>query len=79
MNVGAQRIGERYVTFGFTGCADILGQLRDGRFLAVECKAPNRGSATAEQAEFLRLVASNGGVAILARCVADIYTGDLAL
>ena len=38
MNSGAARMGSRYVRFGFKGCPDVLGQLRDGRLLGVEVK-----------------------------------------
>lgn len=40
MNSGAARIGNKFVKFALTGCADVLGQLRDGRLLGVEVKAP---------------------------------------
>jgi hypothetical protein len=76
MNTGAYKDGERFIRYGFKGCADILGQLRDGRLLAVECKAAG-GNLTEDQAEFLRTVAGNGGVAIVARCVEDVMTGGL--
>lgn len=39
MNSGAARIGGRFVRFGWTGCPDLLGQLKDGRLLGVEVKA----------------------------------------
>lgn len=54
-NSGVARIGGRFVRFGWPGCSDVLGQLKDGRLLAVECKAP-KGKATGEQAQFLSLV-----------------------
>lgn len=36
MNSGAAKIGNRFIRFGFAGCPDVLGQLRDGRMLGVE-------------------------------------------
>lgn len=39
MNCGAAKIGSRFVRFGWKGCPDVLGQLKDGRFLGVEVKA----------------------------------------
>lgn len=39
MNSGAARIGARFVRFGFKGCPDVLGQLRDGLLLGVAVKA----------------------------------------
>lgn len=37
-NSGVARMGGRFVRFGWPGCSDVLGQLKDGRLLAVECK-----------------------------------------
>jgi hypothetical protein len=78
MNTGSYKDGERFIRYGFPGLSDIIGQTKDGRFLAVECKAPGGGNATEQQAAFLRTVAGNGGVAILARCVGDVFTGELS-
>lgn len=62
---------DRWIKFAFPGCSDLLGQMRDGRFLAIEVKAPGR-YATPQQRAFLARVASAGGVAILARCIEDV-------
>lgn len=43
------------------GLPDIIGQLRDGRFFAIEAKRPGE-KPTPEQAEFLALVRESGGV-----------------
>ena len=43
MNSGAAKIGKRFVRFGWKGCPDVIGQLRDGRLIGVEVKSP-RGS-----------------------------------
>lgn len=40
--IGAARIGSRFVRFGFKGCPDVLGQLKDGRLLGVEVKTKTR-------------------------------------
>lgn len=56
---------ERRIQYAFKGCADILGQLVDGRFLAIECKS-QKGRARPLQADFLEAVRMNKGVAILA-------------
>lgn len=61
----------QWMRFGFVGCPDVLGQLRDGRVLAVECKRPS-GVATLAQIAFLDCVAANGGVALVARSVDDV-------
>ena len=36
MNSGAAKVGGRFIRFGWPGCPDVLGQLKDGRLLAVE-------------------------------------------
>ena len=46
MNSGAVRIGGRFVRFGWKGCPDVLGQLKDGRLIGVEVKAPKGRAAT---------------------------------
>ena len=70
-NTGAIKVGDRFVRFGWRGCSDILGQLKDGRLLAVECKAP-AGRLTTEQAAFLDLVRRHGGIAFAARNCRDV-------
>lgn len=64
-NTGAAKVGGRFIRFGWRGCSDLLGMLKDGRLLAVEVKAP-KGKLKAEQAEFLSLVRRFGGVAFVA-------------
>lgn len=64
------RMGRRFVRFGWKGCSDLLGMMRDGRLLAVECKAA-KGKMRAEQAGFLPLVRRFGGVAFLAHGCRD--------
>ena len=71
MNSGATRIGTRWVKFGFTGCPDVLGQLRDGRLLGVEVKSPT-GKLRPEQAVFLDRIRGAGGVAFMARDLRDL-------
>ena len=44
------------------GVSDIIGQLRDGRFFAIEVKRPGE-KPTPEQSEFLSLVNDAGGIA----------------
>jgi len=71
MNSGAARMGARFVRFGFKGCPDVLGQLRDGRLLGVEVKAKT-GRLRPEQAIFLDRVRGAGGVAFIARDLRDV-------
>lgn len=70
-NSGAYKDGVRFIRYGWPGCSDILGQLKDGRFLAVEVKAP-KGRLRPEQALFLKQVLAAGGVAFVARNAADV-------
>lgn len=71
MNSGAVRMGARFVRFGFVGCPDVLGQLRDGRLLGVEVKAP-KGKLRPEQSIFLERVRCAGGVAFVARDLREL-------
>jgi len=77
MNTGAGRLVQRdgrpghFVRFAFRGCSDVVGQLTDGRFLAVEVKRPG-GRLTASQAAFLELVRDNGGLAFVATSADDV-------
>lgn len=65
------RAGTRWVQSGFVGCADIIGQLTDGRFLAIECKSVS-GKLTNEQQVFLDVVNNAHGVGFVARSVDDV-------
>jgi len=71
MNSGAAKIDNRFIRFGFTGCPDVLGQLRDGRLLGVEVKSPT-GKLRREQSVFLDRVRGAGGVAFVARDRRDV-------
>ena len=71
MNSGAVRMGARFVRFGWPGCPDVLGQLKDGRLLGVEVKGPT-GKLRPAQAVFLDRVRAAGGVAFMARDLRDV-------
>lgn len=71
MNSGAAHLGGRFIRFGFKGCPDVLGLLRDGRFLACEVKAA-AGRLRPEQAVFLALVQQHGGISFVARNALDV-------
>lgn len=71
MNSGAVKIGKRFVRFGWKGCPDVLGQLKDGRLLGVEVKAP-KGKLRPEQAIFLERIRCAGGVAFVAMDCRDV-------
>ena len=65
-NSGAVRVGGRFVRFGWPGCPDVLGQLTDGRLLAVEVKAA-KGRTSPEQVACLERINRAGGLAFVAR------------
>jgi hypothetical protein len=71
MNTGAAKVEGRFIRFGFKGCPDVLGQLKDGRFLGVEVKA-QAGRLRPEQTLFLGRIRSAGGVAFVARDLRDV-------
>jgi hypothetical protein len=77
MNTGAGQLlrlngASQFIRFGFKGQPDILGQLRDGRLLAIEVKRPS-GVVSPEQQAFLSRASENGAVAFVARSVADVW------
>jgi hypothetical protein len=59
------------ISFGKVGSSDILGVLDDGRFLAIELKAP-KGAPTPAQLIFLAEVSMRGGLAFIATCAEDV-------
>ena len=71
MNTGAAKVEGRFIRFGFKGCPDVLGQLKDGRLLGVEVKA-KAGRLRPEQALFLERIRGAGGVAFVARDCRDV-------
>lgn len=71
MNSGAAKVGGRFIRFGFRGCPDVRGQLRDGRLLGVEVKSQT-GRLRPEQSIFLERSRGAGGVAFMARDLRDV-------
>lgn len=64
----------RPVAMNIPGCADLIGWVAvNGRavFLAIECKTPS-GRIRESQAAFLGALTRMGGIAIVARSVADV-------
>ena len=55
------------------GCSDILGQLKDGRLLAVECKRPKGGKLSSDQLHFLDMVRNYGGVSFVETNLHDVH------
>jgi VRR-NUC domain len=71
MNSGAYKMPDgRFVRFGFPGCPDLLGQMRDGRILMIEVKAA-KGRLTDDQEFMLAKVKANNGVSGVARSIED--------
>ena len=64
--------GGHWMTLGFPGLSDIIGQTRDGKLFAAEVKAPGE-DATEVQQEFIDTVNKYGGRAGVVRCVADAF------
>ena len=60
----------RFIRYGFPGLSDVIGQLRDGRFLAIEIKV-KRDKLSPEQADFLAQVNAAGGLAFVAHGIDD--------
>lgn len=52
------------------GVTDLIGMLRDGRWFCIEVKRPNE-NPTQDQAEFMSLVLSGGGVSGIAETWRD--------
>lgn len=78
MNTGKGKVlrangsASQWQQWGFTGCPDILGQLNDGRVLAIEVKRPS-GKLRPEQDAFLSKAAGAGACAFVARSVDDVW------
>jgi hypothetical protein len=74
INSGMFHVEQRFIKAGFKGCSDILGMLKGGRLLAVECKS-STGKETQDQEAFGARVAAGGGLYIVARSVDDVMDG----
>lgn len=62
-----------FMRFNVEGCADLIGVLPGGRFLAVEIKSP-KGRQSEAQRMFQERVTRSGGLYVLARSVEDVLT-----
>lgn len=67
----ARAVMARFIRFAFPGASDILGMLKGGRFLAIECKTES-GRASDEQLAFLAVVHRYGGLSFIARSIDDV-------
>lgn len=78
-NIGAGKLtrgsgASQFIRFGFAGCPDIHGYMKDGRALYCEVKSSS-GKVTAEQAEFIFNARQAGCVAFVARSVECVFKG----
>ena len=71
-STGTAKIQGRYIQFGWAGCSDLLGMLKNGRLLAVECKRPKGGKVSSEQAHFIAMVNQFGGCGFVATSAIDV-------
>ena len=78
-NTGAAKVGGRFIKLGWAGCTDLLGMMKDGRLIAVECKRPKGGTLSIELAYFISMVNQFGGCAFIANSAIDVLKnlGDL--
>lgn len=75
-NVGAGKLVRRggtsqFIRFGFPGCPDIHGYMKDGRAIYCEVKRPS-GVVKPEQAAFIQQAKASGCIAFVARSVDDV-------
>jgi hypothetical protein len=66
MNTGVARIENRFIRVYWPGCFGVLGQLRDGRFSALEVNAPD-GKLRPKKIKFLERIHGAGGVGFVVR------------
>jgi hypothetical protein len=69
-NVGAVRIGRRFVRFGIAGLPDIVGITKGGMFLGCEAKT-DTGAVSPMQKWFHLIVLRLGGYVFVARSYED--------
>lgn len=67
LNVAAFEADDRYIRCGWVGASDIIGQMKDGRFLAIEVKRERGGVVSEAQQAFIDLVRHHGGVSGVVR------------
>lgn len=76
VNTGAGKLvraggASQFIRFGFAGCPDIHGYMKDGRAIYCEVKRPS-GVVSPEQLEFIQAAKKAGCVAFIARCFEDV-------
>ena len=69
---GNYRTKTKYEKIYGTGQSDIIGLMPDGRFLAIEVKAPTNKLRPDHQQDFIDRINSNGGVAFFADSISVV-------
>jgi predicted component of type VI protein secretion system len=65
------KINGHLYSFGYTGCADNVGMMPDGRMFQIEGKSKNDDPSPA-QLDNLKTINDNGGIGILAYSLDDV-------
>jgi len=71
VGVGRSLNGERVLRWGLKGSADIIGIGFGGKFVAIEVKT-GKGKQSEYQKNFQNMIATQGGIYIVARSVQDV-------
>ena len=66
-----KRFRKQSSPYAINGTSDILAILKDGRFLAIECKS-KYGKATPDQLMFIERINFNGGLAFVAKSLEEV-------
>ena len=74
--VGIKKENGSFIPTGKKGVSDIVGITKDGKFLAVEVKAP-KGILSEAQSDFLLQIKNRGGISLVARSVNDLINAGL--
>jgi len=71
-NVGAFQLSDRYIKFGIKGAPDIIGVLKNGIILTVECKRRIGGKQSVDQKMFQYRIEQNNGVYLLVKSAVEL-------
>lgn len=69
-NVGAVKIGKRFIRFGMPGAPDIVAVV-SGHYFGIEVKKPGKPLSDAQQA-FCDVLRAAGGTYVIATCLEDV-------
>src|SRR3990167_7229707 len=77
-NVGIKKMNGRYIPCSMLGVSDIIGCTKDGKFFAVEVKAPGKkNTLTDYQRDFLDDIKDVHGIVCVADCLEDVQAAGL--